>query len=167
MKKFIFYSAMVLMVIGCKPKTKVGRDERNMAFDRALDFAEVVFFQQNYKKAYLLISKDCEETFEEFCSGIDKLHPKGFPIAVRATEYEPIPGQEKINIFLYGGNGDEEFYYRLVMEGTCERSYKVFSLERAGGPYPPSELRERLITISPVIRYKKQTKKNCQGQKGI
>ena len=167
MKKLVLYSAMVLLVIGCKPKTKaVGRDERNMAFNCALNFAEVAFFQQNYRKAYLLISEDCKKTFEEFCSGIDNLHPKGFPIAVRATEYEPIPGQEKINIFLYGKNSDEEFYYRLVMQGACETSYKVFFLERAPGPYPPSKLRERLITIVPVIRYK-QMKRNNQGQKRI
>jgi len=165
MKKFVFYSAMVLMVIGCKPKAKVGRDERNMAFDRALDFAVFAFFQHNYRKAYLLISEDCEETFEEFCGGIDKLHPKGFPITVRATEYEPIRGQEKINIFLYGRNGNEEFYYRFVMKGTCETSYKICSLERAAGPYPPSKLRERLITIAPVIRYKKQTKKSTQEKR--
>ena len=156
MKNLVLYSAMVLLVIGCKGKTKVGRDERNMAFDRALDFAEVAFFQRDHVKAYLLVSEDCYATFEEFGSGIDKIHPKGFPTAVRATEYEPIPGEEKINIFLYGRGDDEEFYYRFVMEGTKERNYKVFSLACADSPYPPSELRERLKTILPVIRYKKR-----------
>ena len=147
---------MALLVIGCKGKTKVGRDERNMAFDRALDFAEVVFFQRDYKKAYLLVSEDCKARFEEFSSGIEKLHPKGFPVTVRATEYEAVPGEEKIKIFLYGRSDDEEFYYRFVMEGTKEADYKVFSLGRADSPYPPSELRERLKTIYPVIRYKRR-----------
>lgn len=155
-KKLVLYSAMLLLVVGCKGKREVGRDERNMAFDRALDFAEVAFFQRDYVKAYLLVSEDSKATFEEFSSGIDKMHPKGFPTAVRATEYEPVPGEEKINIFLHGKGDDEEFYYRFVMEGTKERNYKVFSLVRADGPYPPSELRERLRTILPVIRYKKR-----------
>jgi hypothetical protein len=166
MKKFVLYSAIVLLVIGCKPKTKVGRDERNMAFDGALDFAEVAFFQQNYRKAYLLVSEDCEKTFEEFSSSIDKLHPRGFPTAVRAMEYEPIPGQGKFDIFLNGRNyAGEEFYYRLVMQGTCETNYKVFFLERSAGPYPPSKLRQRLITIAPVIRHKQRAKRNsrCRG----
>jgi len=155
MKQLILYSAMVLLVISCKPKTEViGREERNKAFDRALDFAEVAFFQQDYRKAYLLVSKDCNATFEEFSSSVDKVHPKGFPSLIRATEYEPIPGQEKINIFLYGRSGDEEFYYRIVMTGTKEKDYKVLSLNRANSPYPPSKLRQRLVTIVPVIRYK-------------
>ena len=156
MKKLVLYSAMVLLVIGCRDKTKVGRDERNTAFDIALNFAEAAFFQRDYGKAYLLVSEDCNATFEEFSSGIEKIHPKGFPTAVRATEYEPVPGEEKIKIFLHGRGDDEEFYYRFVMQGTKERNYKVFSLERADGPYPPSELRERLKTILPVIRYKKR-----------
>ena len=156
MKKVVLYSAMVLLVVGCKGKTKVGRDERNMAFDRALDFAEAAFFQRDYKKAYLLVSEDCNATFEEFSSGIEKIHPKDFPVIVRATEYEAVPGEEKIKIFLHGKGDDEEFYYRFVMEGTKEANYKVFSLVRADGPYPPSELRERLKTIFPVIRYKRK-----------
>jgi hypothetical protein len=155
MKNLILCMSIVLLVIGCKPKTKVvDRDERNMAFDAALDFTEAALLQHNYQKAYLHVSKNNGMTFEEFGSSIDRIHSKGFPVSIAAGEYEPVPGQEKINIFLYGRNGDESFYYLVVMDGTKKTSYRVFSLQRSDGPYPPNELRQRLRTILPVMRYK-------------
>ena len=156
MKRLVLYSAMVLLVIGCRDKPKVSREERNKAFNRALDFSEVAFFERDYPKAYLLVSKDCKATFEEFCGGIDKVHPKGFPTSIKAIEYEPVPGEEKIKIYLYGRNNDQKFYYQLVMQRMEKLDYKVLSLERSSHRYPTSKLRERLRTISPVIRYKKR-----------
>ena len=156
MKRLVLYSAMVLLVIGCRGKTEVGREERNKAFDRALDFTEVAFFERDYPKAYLLVSKDCKATFEEFCGGIDKVHPKGFPTSIKAIEYESVPGEEKIKIYLYGRDDGQKFYYLLVMQQTEKMDYKVLSLQRSSHRYPTSKLRERLRTISPVIRYKKR-----------
>jgi len=50
------------------------------------------------------------------------MHLTVYLLTVRATEYEPIPRQEAVNIFLTGTNKNEKFYYRLTMEGTTEKA---------------------------------------------
>jgi hypothetical protein len=153
-KKLVFYLAIVLLISGCKYK-KIGRDARNTAFQRALDFSEFAFLERDYEKAYLLVSKDCNATFEEFSSGIDKIHPNGFPVSIKAGEYESITGEEKINIYLFGRNYNEKFYYRFVMQRTEEDDYRVLSLHRSNTRYPRSKHTQKLITIVPVVRYNK------------
>jgi hypothetical protein len=72
------------------------------------------------------------------------LHPGAYPKNVKATEYEPMPGEKAIYIFLLGDNSGERFYYRLILEGTAKTPYKVLRLDRAGDPYPPSSEKKRL-----------------------
>jgi hypothetical protein len=76
---------------------------------------------------------------------LTKMHPSTkYPDAVNATDYEPLPGQPGMNIFLFGQTGAEHFYYRFYMEGTKETNYAVGGLWRNDGPYPPSNMRHRL-----------------------
>ncbi len=59
-------------------------------------------------------------------------------------EFEPIPGQEGMNIYLTGENGAEKFYYRIPMKGSEGKGYKAAGVFRGQGPYAPSELRQPL-----------------------
>jgi hypothetical protein len=67
-----------------------------------------------------------------------------YPISLTAEEFEPMPGQKGMNIFLYGENESEKFFYRLTMEGTTGMGYEVSGIYRGSGPYPPSKSRQRL-----------------------
>lgn len=67
------------------------------------------------------------------------MHPKTFPSRVSATEYEPMPGQKSMLIYLQGSGSGEEFYYRLVMAGDASSGYRVSGLYRGSQPYPPSK----------------------------
>lgn len=144
MKKIVLYSAIGLFFISCKPKISIIYHDEDMAADRALEFAQVAFVQKDYAKAYLLLSRDAKTPFRKFESVIGEIHPNRFPNVIRAVEFEPMPGQKAMNIFLYGENAGEEFYYRVVMEGTKETDYRVFDFYRGNGPYPPSKLRRGL-----------------------
>jgi len=53
-------------------------------------------------------------------------------------------GQKAMNIYLLGGDNDEKFYYRFVMEGTQETDYLVSGFWRNESPYPPSNMRKSL-----------------------
>lgn len=144
MKKLVLYSLMLLSILGCKPKIRIIHHDEDMAADRALEFAEVGFVQQDYTKAYFLLAENGKMPFQKFSNVIGQIHPNGFPTAIKAIEYEPMPGQEAMNIFLYGEDSGEKFYYRVVMQGTKEADYKVFAFYRGNGPYPPSKLRQPL-----------------------
>lgn len=49
-----------------------------------------------------------------------------------------------MNIFLMGDNPDENFYYRLVMEGTASTGYKVAGIFRGNKRYPDSADKKKL-----------------------
>ena len=83
-------------------------------------------------------------SFEQFKELVAKMHPSNYPTKVQSTEFEPMPGQKAMNIFLVGEHGEEKFYYRFTMEGVKETDYKVSGLWRGQGPYPPSKMRKTL-----------------------
>lgn len=57
-------------------------------------------------------------SLEQFKDLLTKIHPSKYPDAVNATDYEPLPGQRGMNVFLFEQSGAERFYYRFYMEGT-------------------------------------------------
>jgi len=118
----------------------------DIAAQRAVEFLEAACIQRNYRRAYLLLAKNLQSSipFEEFERFILATHPAGFPKVIRATHYEPIPGQRAMNVFLDGEN--EKAYYRLIMEGTKETNYKVSGIYRSETAYPASKLRRLLKT---------------------
>ncbi len=150
MKKLVLYSVVLLSIFGCKPKIKVIHHDENMAANSALEFAKVAFVQQDYTKAYYLLSQNGKMPFQKFNNVIREIHPNGFPTTVKTTEYEPMPGQEAMSIFLYGERTDEKFYYRVVMQGTKKTNYKVFAFYQGNGPYPQSKLRKSLKAVVPA-----------------
>jgi len=116
------------------------------AAKKAEEFAQVAFVKQDVENGYGLLADGTKRyvSQEQFKAVLSKLHPKGFPKTVTALEYEPMPGEKAIFIFLTGESSGEHFYYRLTMEGTATTNYKVLRLDRASQPYPSSSDKKRL-----------------------
>lgn len=112
-----------------------------MAARQAELFAQTAFIERNLTSAYRLLSANARSDvpFERFRDEILKMHEGKYPASVKAVEFERIPGQKEMNIYLVGEAGDENFYYRFVMDGTLETDYKVAGVWRNDVPYPPTE----------------------------
>lgn len=116
------------------------------AAKKAEEFAQIAFVEHDAENGYGLLADGTKRyvSREQFGAVLSKLHPKGFPKTVTALEYEPMPGEKAIFIFLTGENSAEHFYYRLTMEGTATTGYKVLRLDRASQPYAASSDKKRL-----------------------
>jgi uncharacterized protein YceK len=149
-KRIIIYLLVFSTLIssGC---AKVLRHDPSMAAVEAQKFADTAFVQHDPQKAYDLLAVETKKTVSsnEFMIAIVKMHPTGYPSKVSAAEYEPIPGQPAMNIYLRGQSEKENFYYRLVMKGTGGEGYKVGGLWRSDDPPPESSVR-RPLTESPA-----------------
>lgn len=130
----------------CGPSVRVLRHSESLAAREAQRFADAAYVERDFKKAYTLLSPTAQAAYslDTVEAEMAKIHPRGYPSTVRTTEYEPIPGQAAMNIFLVGEGDSEKFYYRLVMAGTKDSGYKVSGFFRGSRPYPPSQLRHSL-----------------------
>ena len=134
-----------IVTFGCA-KVKVLQHDEHAAAMSAEEFAQTAFVERQNTKAYELAGARLkkEVTFDKFKTVMQNLHPKGVPGEVKAKEFEPIPGHEGMHIFLEGRNDNEQFFYRITMEGTAPKGYKVAGIWRGNGPYPPSNMRRVL-----------------------
>jgi hypothetical protein len=142
--KCYFYPLMITVgLLGCMETIN---HDASSAGKKAEEFAQVVFVKQDIENGYGLLADGTKRyvSREQFKAVLSKLHPKAFPKTVNALEYEPMPGEKAIFIFLTGENLGEHFYYRLTMEGTATTGYKVLRFDRAGQPYPASSDKKRL-----------------------
>jgi hypothetical protein len=144
MKRNIFAILILMFLISCSA-TIISHDE-DMAAKSAIDFAKVAIVQHDISKGYAMLSDNFKKTItiDKYTQVMSQIHPSLYPLSLTAVEFEPIPGQKGMNIFLYGENGPEKFYYRLVMEGTAATGYRVLGIYRGNGPAPPSKLRQKL-----------------------
>jgi hypothetical protein len=117
-------------------------DERAAA-RTAAKFADLAFVQTDYSDAEALLSSQMQQAVpsDKLTAQITKMHPKGRPADVAATEFEPLPGQRAMNIYLKGSRGESTFYYRFLMVGDKGSGYEVNGFWRGSGPYPPSPRR--------------------------
>ena len=127
----------VIGLIGCVEKVKHDDD---LAGKRAVEFAQVAFVKQDVEKGYLLLSASAKRyvPLEKFRETLSRLYPGAHPTTVTAIEYEPMPGEKAIYIYLTGENAGERFDYTLTMEGTAATDYKVSKIARGHGSYLPS-----------------------------
>lgn len=134
--KYNAYDLFVLAIglIGCAESFK---HDEVLAGKRAVEFAQVTFVKQDFDNGYALLSDAAKRyvSREKFKETVSRLHPRTNPKSVAATEYEPMPGEKAIYIFLLGENAGERFHYRLTMEGTATTGYKVSRLTRGEFPY--------------------------------
>ena len=120
--------------MGCAGSIK---HDETLAGKRAVQFAEIAFVKHDLRRGYALLSDNTKRhvPFEKFAELVTKLHPRGFPATVQATEYEPMPGENAIYIYLTGENSRGQFDYMLTMEGTASTDYRVLKLDRGSGLY--------------------------------
>ena len=120
---------IVLVVLaGCVRSVK--HDEA-LAGKRAIEFAQVAFVDQNFARAYELLSEGGKRhlSLDKFKETITRMHPQAFPTKVTALEYQPMPGENAIWIYLAGQNAEQQFQYRLTMETTENGDYKVLAFD--------------------------------------
>ena len=137
---FLFF----LIVTACS--YHVSKQNPKMAAASAADFAQVAFVEQNIDKAFSMVDPEFQAyaTKEKFVEVITNMNKPTAPKVVTAIEFEPIPGQEGINIYLTGARDTEKFYYRIPMKGSEGKGYKAAGVFRNQSPYPSSESRQPL-----------------------
>ncbi|HLG55557.1 MAG TPA: hypothetical protein VI485_09510 [Vicinamibacterales bacterium] len=135
-------SAMCTAVISCKAI----RHDEHVAAAKAEEFLRVAVIDRNSAAAYAMLSLEARTSIKEstFVETVEKMHPNGYPAIVRATEYEPVPGQSAIQVFLEGESGVLKYYYRVAMSGNVDAGYAPSAMFRGNQAYPPSPLRQSL-----------------------
>lgn len=146
MRSLILISLTCALFLGFTAQINVYNHEPDMAAKQADSFAYIAFIKHEFENAYSKLSDGMKAhvSFGQFKEVITKMHPSKYPVKVRSIEFEPVPGQKAMNIFLFGEAGEEKFYYRFLMEGVKETDYKVSGVWRGNGPYPPSKMRKPL-----------------------
>ena len=132
----------IAALIGCEGSIK--HDEAS-ATKTALQFGRDAFVNQDSESAYALLSDSAKRyvTPETFKESLSKWHPKGFPTEVTVSEYQPVPGEKLIHVYLSGETPGGRLNYQLTMEGDAATGYRVASFERSGHPPPWSSTRQK------------------------
>jgi hypothetical protein len=128
------WSAYGLIVVlaalagGCNETIK---HDENLAGRHAIEFAQAVLVNKNFAKGYELLADGGKRHIpaEKFIESMKRLHPRGFPTRVTAKEYEPMPGENAMWIYLVGQNSEDQFQYRVTMEATGNGDYKVLNID--------------------------------------
>jgi hypothetical protein len=118
----------VVWLTGCAESTK---QDENLAAQRAIEFAQIVLVNKNFEQGYQLLSDGGKRhiSLAKFKETMTRLHPRGFPTSVTAKEYQPMPGENALWIYLRGQNPEDQFNYRLTLEATPSGDYKVLTLD--------------------------------------
>jgi len=124
--------ALIATFIGCAQSVK--HDEA-LAAKRALEFARATFLEKDLDKGYSLLAAGGKRhiPLDKFKQTMTAMHPRSYPDTVIAIEYEPMSGENAIYIFLTARNGEEQFNYRVTMEGTADTDYQVLKIDQGGG----------------------------------
>jgi len=117
-----------------------------MAATSATEFAQVAFVERNTDKAFSMLHPDFQAyaTKQKFAQVLTAMNSPTAPLSINATYYEPIQGEEGMNIYLTGENDTQTFYYRIPMRGTQDKGYKPVGLFRNPQPFPKSSSRHPL-----------------------
>ena len=117
--------------------------DETAAAKAATQFADAAFVDRDFAKAHKLATSEITQRFsdEGLADVVAKMHPDSFPTRVTATEFEPVPGQRGMFIYLNGEGDGPGFYYRFVMTGDKPSGYRVSGFFRGNAPYPPSSRR--------------------------
>jgi hypothetical protein len=136
---------IVLACNSCSITISTPGIDPDMAALKAILFAKEAFIDLNQPIAYDFLSEEMQRklSLNKFIALIAQMHPVAFPLVVTATDYELIPGQESLFIWLYGENGQEKFYHRLTMVGNAKTDYRIASFVRMA-ELPPSQMRKPL-----------------------
>ena len=117
--------------------TEPVKHDEMLAGKRAIEFARAVLIDKNMEKGYELLSESGRRhvPFDKFKQTIEAMNARGRVSKVIATDYEPMPGEKAIYIFLRGQNVDEQSIYRITLQGTAATDYKVLKIDQ-GASFP-------------------------------
>ena len=120
--------ALGALAVSC---TETVKHDENLAGKRATEFAQVVLIEKQFAKGYELLDAGGRRHIprEKFEETITRLHPRGFPTRVTAKEYQPMPGENAIWIYLFGQNSEDQFEYRVTMKADGNGDYKVLTID--------------------------------------
>ena len=144
MQKIISISLCFFFFTACSGLF-ISHDE-NLAGKEALQFVNKAFVDRDLDSAYALLAQDTKTSIslQKVKDTTVQMHPALYPTSVQAQDFEPIPGQKAMSIYVVGENGDEKFYYRIIMSGTSETGYKPAGFFRDNGPQPRTKLMQKL-----------------------
>jgi hypothetical protein len=130
----VFFLAFALTTLLSSCAGAVKHDEVRAA-RRALEFARLVLFEKNFDKGYDLLAGGGKRHVprDKFKQSIAVMHPRGYPTKLTATEYEPMADENAIYIYVKGQNSEEQFSYRLTLEGSAATDYRVLKIDQGTG----------------------------------
>ena len=107
------------------------KHDENLAGKRAIEFAQAVLVEKKFAKGYELLDAGGKSHISraKLEETITRLHPRGFPARVTAKEYQPMPGENAIWIYLVGQNSEDQFQYRVTMKADGNGDYKVLTID--------------------------------------
>jgi hypothetical protein len=110
------------------------KHDENLAARRAIEFAQAAFIDKNFEKAYDMLSEEGKRhlPLAKFKETVMRIHERGFPTKVTAREFQPMPGENAIWIYLVGQNSEDRFDYRFTMEADGHGDYKVLAFDSGG-----------------------------------
>jgi hypothetical protein len=118
----------LFLIDGCAQSMK---HDETAAARRAIEFAQAAFVDRKFDQAYELLSAAGKRHLsrEKFKETVTRMHSRGFPTKVTAKEFQPMPGENAIWIYLVGQNSEDQFGYRLTMESDDHGDYKVLTFD--------------------------------------
>ena len=124
--------ALTAALTACAESVK---HDETLAAKQALEFGRVAFVEKNLDKGYDLLADGGRRHVprDKFKQSLAAMHARGYPTKLTATEYEPMAGEKAIYIFVRGQNSEEQFNYRLTMEGSAAADYKVLKIDQGTG----------------------------------
>ncbi len=135
-----------------------------LAAVRAIEFVQITLIDQNLDNGYERLAAGGKRhvSLDKFKETMTRLHPRGFPQKITAQEYQPMPGENALWIYMIGQNDDEQFQYRLTMQATDTGDYKVLTLDNGmvGRLFSPSSDKRRFekpLSTTPDFVLKKPT----------
>jgi hypothetical protein len=131
-KAYALAALALTMLAGCAESVK---HDEILAAKRALEFGQAVFVEKNLDKGYALLADSGRRHVprDNFKQSLAAMHARGYPTKLSATEYEPMAGEKAIYIFVRGQNSEEQFMYRLTMEGSAAAEYRVLKIDQGTG----------------------------------
>jgi hypothetical protein len=128
MRFHLLWLIVILGMSGCAAKYE---HNPNLAAQKAEEFATLAFVKRDFDAAYGLLAESTQShvPLAQFKQTLIKNQTEARPVKIVAKEYEPMPGEKAIYVFLTGENGSEQFSFRITMEGTAESGYKVLRFD--------------------------------------
>jgi len=152
MKISLFVVLLGLGLGACLEKTETASPvsdilhDENSAAKVAAAFVDALAVKRNPNAAWglLAVGTQAELPPPKLAEILRNMHPKGYPGRVQASQFEPLPGQKRMNVYV-DGTGEDGFSYQVVLEGDSGAGYRVLAIHRSeGGPFPPSKSKHPL-----------------------